>query len=424
MRSPMPKKTNSSRHRGAASLDRYWKEITVYMARSKFDYNYSRRRRRRKRHNWLFEILVAVFAIILLICAYAGKINPSSFFAAPFLTLAYMPMLLLVPVVLLVSALCRRWIAVLTVILAFVATLPVFRLYVPLNNVEELPPVPADTTLLLKVMTYNVLSFNYNEPQEGITPSSTMKLILDANPDVVLIQEGNPNGLSWSEIPSIQPYINQVNARYPYCYSGVEGLNIMSKYPFTTQSIGSERHARSVLGFNRNQSAYVARAFDLRLPSGKQIRLVDFRFQSYHLSFGKNQNVRVSPDAKPAPLERMRRSFSLRNDDALTLRHAIDASPANVIVCGDMNDVPSSHVYRVVRGDDMNDAWCDVGQGYAYTFNRYNLPYRIDHVLYRGDLVAVGAERVVGGSSDHYPLMVTFDIDFSKNKTKKTNNNH
>ena len=384
------------------------------MARSKFDYN--RRRRRKKRHNWLFEILVALFAVILVLCAYAGKINPSSFFAAPFLTLAYMPMLLAAIVVHLVSLLCRRWIAVLTVIVAFVATLPVFRLYVPLNNVDELPPVPADTTLLLKVMTYNVLSFNYNEPQEGNGPSSTMKLILDANPDVVLIQEGNPNGLSWNEIPSIQPYINQVNARYPYCYNGVEGLNIMSKYPFKTQSLGNEQHHRTVLGFNRNTSAYVARAYDLDMPSGKQIRLIDFRFQSYHLSFGKNLNVRISPDAKPAPLERMRRSFGLRNDDALTVRQAIDASPANVIVCGDMNDVPSSHVYRVVCGDDMHDAWCDAGRGYAYTFNRYNLPYRIDHILYRGDLAAVGAERIAGGSSDHYPLMVTFDIDFSKNQ--------
>ena len=387
------------------------------MARSTFDYN--RRRRRKKRHNWLFEILVALFALILVICAYAGKINPSSFFAAPFLTLAYMPMLLLVPIVFLISALCRRWIAVLTVIVAFVATLPVFKLYVPLNNAEELPPMPADTTLLLKVMTYNVLSFNYNEPDKAAAPSPTMKLILDANPDVVLIQEGNPSGISWNEIPAIQPYINQVNARYPYCYNGVEGLNIMSKYPFTARSIGQEQYTRTVLGFSRNQSAYVARAFDLQLPSGKQLRLLNFRFQSYHLSFGKNQNVRISPDAKPAPLERMRRSFGLRNDDALTVRKAIDASPANVIVCGDMNDVPTSHVYRVVRGEDMRDAWSETGRGYAYTFNRHNLPYRIDHIMYRGDLEAVAAQRLEGGSSDHYPLMVTFDIDVTKDKTKQ-----
>lgn len=380
------------------------------MAISTYDYNI-RRRRRKQRVIRRFEILTAVFAVLLIVCAYAGKIDPRSFFPAPFLTLAYIPMLLVALLVLVWAMLCRRWLAVLTLVVAFVATLPVFRLYVPLNSPDNAPPVPADTTMLLKVMTYNVLSFNYNEPKIGGSPSSTMKLILDNNPDVAVLQEGSPNGVTWEETPSVKPYLNQVKARYPYCYFGVEGLNIMSKYPFTAQSLGEEQHTRSVLGFNRNQTAYLARAFDLQLPSGKQLRIVDFRLQSYHLSFGKNQNVRISPDVKPAPLERMRRSFGLRGDDADALRQAIDASPANVIVCGDMNDVPTSYVYRTIRGDDLNDAWNDVGNGYAYTFNRHNLPYRIDHILYRGAINAVAAKRLKGGSSDHYPLMVTFDID-------------
>ena len=110
----------------------------------------------------------------------------------------------------------------------------------------------------------------------------------------------------------------------------------------------------------------------------------------------------------------MRRSFQLRNEDARALRRFIDASPANLIVCGDMNDVPSSHVYRVIRGNDLADAWVEVGNGYAHTFNRHHLPFRIDHILYRGDLVAVGAERPKGGTSDHYPLMATFDIDIKE----------
>lgn len=384
------------------------------MSHSTFDNNY--RRRRRKRHNWLFEILAAVFAVILIFCAYAGKIDSQSFVGAPFMTLAYMPLLYVLLFLLILAVVFRRWLALLTLVLGFVVTLPVFRLYVPMNNVEDMPPMPADSTLLLKVMTYNVLSYNYNEPHEGDSASATMKLILDANPDVVIIQEGNPNGIGWNEIPSIQPYINQVNTRYPYCYSGVEGLNIMSKFPFTARSLGEDQQTRTVLGFNRNQSAYLARAFDLQLPSGKQLRLIDFRLQSYHLSFGKNLNVRISPDVKPSALERMRRSFQLRNEDARALRRFIDASPANLIVCGDMNDVPSSHVYRVIRGNDLADAWVEVGNGYAHTFNRHHLPFRIDHILYRGDLVAVGAERPKGGTSDHYPLMVTFDIDITNHK--------
>ena len=372
------------------------------------------RHRRRKRKNWTYEILVAIIAVLLVCCAYAGKIDPQSFFLAPFLGLAFMPMLLLIALALIVALIWRRWLAVATVIVALIAIAPVLKLFLPLNSSDDAPPVPADPAMMLKVMTYNVLGFNYNEPDLNAEPSATMRLILDANPDVVLLQEGTPGGVEWEEITSIVPYMNEIKQKYPYCYYGSEGLNIMSRYPFTTQSLGEPRDERSPLGYNRNNVSYLARAFDLQLPSGKQLRLVDFRLQSYHLSFGKNKNVRVSPDVKPSRMERMRRSFALRGENAAELRKLIDESPANVIVCGDMNDITASHVYRVIKGEDLHDAWADAGNGYSYTYNRFGLLYRIDHILYRGAVRALEAHRLAGGSSDHYPLMVTFDIDIKE----------
>lgn len=372
------------------------------------------RHRRRKRKNWTFEIVVAIIAVLLVCCAYAGKIDPQNFFLAPFLGLAFMPMLLLIALALLGALIWRRWLAVATVIVALIATAPVLKLFLPLNSSDEAPPVPADPAMMIKVMTYNVLAFNYNEPNLNAEPSATMRLILDANPDVVLLQEGTPGGVEWEEIPSIVPYMNEIKQKYPYCYYGSEGLNIMSRYPFTTQSLGEPRHERSPLGYNRNNVSYLARAYDLQLPSGKQLRLVDFRLQSYHLSFGKNKNVRVSPDVKPSRMERMRRSFALRGENAAELRKLIDESPANLIVCGDMNDITASHVYRVIKGGDLHDAWADAGNGYSYTYNRFGLLYRIDHILYRGAIRALDAHRLAGGSSDHYPLMATFDIDIKE----------
>ena len=367
--------------------------------------------RRKKKKNWTFEIIMLVVGILLVCCAYAGEIDPVKFFPAPFMTLAFMPMLLLVLALVVVALLFRRWMALPILGVALLASLPVIKVFSPMNTSENALPVPADPSLVFKVMTYNVLSFNYNEPDSAAKPSKTMRLILDANPDVVLMQEGSANVEDWSKIPSLAPFENEIKSRYPYRFYSIEGLNIMSKYPFTTQTIGEPQTNRTPLGYKRNETSYLARAYDLQLPNGKQLRLVDFRFQSYHPSFGKNMNVRLSPYSRPAPLERMRRSFALRSNDAAALRKALDDSPANLIVCGDMNDVPSSHVYRVLRGNDLNDAWADAGRGYAYTYNRFNLRFRIDHVFYRGDVRALHAERLVGGSSDHYPLVVSFDID-------------
>ena len=242
-----------------------------------------------------------------------------------------------------------------------------------------------------------------------------MKLILDADPDVVMLQEGGAAGVSWMEIPSLQPYIERIKTQFPYTYSSAEGLNLLSKFPFTTMTLGEPQYTRTVLGYNRETDYYLARAYDVQLPTGKQLRFIDFRLQSYHLNFGKNMNIRISPDVKPVPLERMKRAFSLRSGHAQTIRKAIDESPRNVIICGDMNDVTSSNVYRIIKGDDMTDAWAQVGHGYAYTFNRHHLPFRIDHILYRGDLQALDAQRLKGGSSDHYPLLVTFDLNPTEN---------
>ena len=371
------------------------------------------RNRRKKPINRTFEVVVAVLAVLLVCCAYAGAIDPQRFILAPFLGLAFMPILVLLALALICALIWRRWIAVAVVIVSLMATAPIIKLFMPLNSSDEAPPVPADPTMILKVMTYNVLSFNYNEPNLSAEPSATMRLILDANPDVVLLQEGTPGGVEFEGITSIVPYLGEIKKKYPYCYYGNEGLNLMSKYPFTTQLLGMPQHERSPLGYNRNGLSYLARAFDLQLPSGKQIRLVDFRLQSYHLSFGKNQVVRVSPDVKPSRLERMRRSFALRDENATALRKAIDDSPANLIVCGDMNDITASHVYRVICGNDLKDAWAEAGNGYAYTYNRFGLCYRIDHILYRGAIRAIDAERLKGGSSDHYPIMVTFDMDIN-----------
>lgn len=376
--------------------------------------------RRKKKVNYTFEVICIIAGVLMICCAYSGALDPRSFLLAPFMTLSFMPLLVLVLLLLLAAVLWRRWLALLIILVSLIAALPTIKLFSPMNTSENALPVPADTTLILKVMTYNVLAFNYNESNLKDQPSQSMRMILDANPDVVVLQEACANGVEWSEIPSLKPYMEEIDAKYPYVYLGNEGLSLMSKYPFTTIPLGEPQYARSPLGFIRDQSSYLARAFDLELPIGKQLRIVDFRFQSYHLNFGRGMNVRISPESKPSPMERMRRSFALRSDNAAALRKAIDVCPANVIVCGDMNDVPSSHVYRILRGHDLRDAWSDSGRGYAYTYNRHGLRYRIDQVFYRGDIRPLHADRLVGGSSDHYPVLVSFDIDNAPKPKPKT----
>ena len=79
-----------------------------------------------------------------------------------------------------------------------------------------------------------------------------------------------------------------------------------------------------------------------------------------------------------------------------------------MIVCGDFNDTPGSYSYRTVRGDDMRDAYLDCAFGPAITYHDNRFYFKIDHVLYRGNLRAVDIERGRIDASDHYPLLATF----------------
>ena len=142
------------------------------MKRSTYDRN---RRRKKKRHYGALEIVATIIAIIMIACAFAGKIDPKSFFPAPFMVLAFIPLVILSLVLFVVSVFWRRWLSMLIIFVSLLITLPTIKVFMPMNTIEDALPMPADTTLTLKVMTYNVLAFNYHEPDLNSKPSETMK---------------------------------------------------------------------------------------------------------------------------------------------------------------------------------------------------------------------------------------------------------
>ena len=79
------------------------------------------------------------------------------------------------------------------------------------------------------------------------------------------------------------------------------------------------------------------------------------------------------------------------------------------IVCGDMNDVPSSFVYRRLRGD-YNDAFLSLGKGLGNTFHEGIYNFRIDYIFFNnfvdGHLFSV--DKI--NKSDHYPILFKFEL--------------
>lgn len=108
-------------------------------------------------------------------------------------------------------------------------------------------------------------------------------------------------------------------------------------------------------------------------------------------------------------LSKLSQAFKLRAQQVRMLREQIDSlGYRNVIIAGDFNDIPGCYAMRVLAGDDFSSAFRRAGRGPTITYHVNRFYFNIDHVLYRGDMKAVGYRRGACRSSDHYPVEVTF----------------
>ena len=81
-----------------------------------------------------------------------------------------------------------------------------------------------------------------------------------------------------------------------------------------------------------------------------------------------------------------------------------------MLICGDLNDTPSSYTYQVLsRG--MKDSFKKAGNGLIGNTFRGNLPsFRIDYILFDKKFEAYNYEKINISLSDHYPISVFINI--------------
>ncbi|MDE7510540.1 MAG: endonuclease/exonuclease/phosphatase family protein, partial [Muribaculaceae bacterium] len=81
------------------------------------------------------------------------------------------------------------------------------------------------------------------------------------------------------------------------------------------------------------------------------------------------------------------------------------------VICGDFNDVPASWTYRLFLKEGFKDAYCATNFFPTYTFYPHGFYFHLDQMLYRGDIRPLGVDRLDIRTSDHLPLLATFEVD-------------
>jgi endonuclease/exonuclease/phosphatase family metal-dependent hydrolase len=98
-----------------------------------------------------------------------------------------------------------------------------------------------------------------------------------------------------------------------------------------------------------------------------------------------------------------------RGLEADIISSIISQSEKPLVLCGDLNDIPSSYVYFKIR-NHLKDVFLEKGFGLGKTYRNTIAILRIDYIFHNEKIQLLGYDKYDIPYSDHEPLMANFTI--------------
>lgn len=350
--------------------------------------------------NRLLVFFVSILAIAGFICMFLCVISPfispnfwvfTSYFGLAFWFILGFNLLILICLIFLKA---KKWI--LLPLIALIIAIPSFkRSY----SIKQKTTEPGN----IKVMTYNVCHFsdvtsdkNHNSKQDIID------IINAQNPDIVCMQESG----QWND-KTAKDFAEKINCKY-YAFNNVKhnGNVFFSKYPLFKDDFTDKCDANTT---------YVVRGVDAG-GLGKFylecVHLQSFMITNDEIEYINDARIydRKSDAIGKSVFFKLKEGFEGRTADTKDLVENLPVNGMPIVVCGDFNDTPMSYTYRRMRKAGMNDAFLEVGTGLGKTYCGKLPLLRIDYFWHNDYIVPMTYERVKKKLSDHYPIIMTFNV--------------
>lgn len=362
----------------------------------------------------IIKPILRIAALVVSICiyaltifaAYGGRFDTDFFTIPAVLTLA-LPYFAIASLLITIAWFaCGRIFAGGLGVLAIIASWGPVSSAAPLSGSKK----PTGGAQTFTVMSYNIIH-GWDLENKSQSGNRTLEYIINSGVDIVAIQELRK--LDNTEIPNLTPELeSRLRKAYPFIVGDPSlDMKVFSKYPVVFEK-----------GYN-----YIDGSFDPKRYTfykidinGRKLTLIDVHLMSFMLSaadcdavtgIGSVGGVKKSINVLRGEVyDKLKRGFKKRKNDALILRKTIDRMKGATIICGDFNDVPESYAYRLLKGDDLKDAYVETGFGPMVTYNRHAFWFHLDQVLYRGPLRALSVRKGDIKSSDHYPIIAEFEF--------------
>lgn len=357
-----------------------------------------------KRRNTFFQgfskLLTGICGIIALLsaflCALCPFINPSTFVWTAFFGLGFWIIFFANIIILIVLIILKSRRTLLIPIVALIFSIPGFIKSYSFGKSN-------DTDAQIKVMTYNVGVFrNYKDKSSTVTEvkKSLVNFIKKHNPDVICLQESG----KWPK-NTAQAFSKEIGYKY-YSYNTKNGNSYFSKYKIEAVDIFKDENINRFadikkININKNESFY----------------LVNCHFNSFGISkeeieyINDTKNIVKDSDTYgKSVIYKLKRGFERRTQSTDLLLNNLPEETLPLIICGDFNDTPLSYTYSQMSSKGLKDAFITNSRGIGKTYCGALPLLRIDYFWYNDYIEVVDYKRIKQTTSDHYPLIMSFNM--------------
>ena len=260
---------------------------------------------------------------------------------------------------------------------------------------------------VLRIMTWNVQDF-VNLTKKSDVRAKMLHIIAQKKPDILCLQEFTDIEGSKRKV-SVRKELDSLG--YAYCFFSndqvivkkndavtIRGSAIFSKHPFTDSGRINIR----------NDDKYENLIYAGINVNGKSLRIYTTHLASFEL-YGDTTNVNkdvyeITYDRKRAIQYKLREIEQLHQEEAKIIHREMSKTSLPVVYCGDMNAVPSSYTYHLLK-NNLQDAFLEKGAGIGATFYKILPMLRIDYCLADKRLKIISCTVIDQKLSDHYPVI-------------------
>lgn len=345
-----------------------------------------------------FTTIAAVFILLSLL---ASIVDPRTCWWLAFFGLAYSPLLIVNTIF------CLYWLLrfnklVFIPLLSILVGWPILVNSVNIRSASSEGPKKSPD--YLRLMTYNVHSFQGVGNGAKPTRTQILQLINEQQPDVLCIPEffSRKKG----EFAMVDSLKKTLNTSYFYRFTVDDvnydgnGLAAFSKFPIINKGIisfGDQNSTNQCIFIDIKKANRIVRVYAVHLQS------IRFMPEDYEVIDSAAKAKESSMHSYRRILAKLKSAFLKRSEQVYLVKNHAAKSPYPFIIAGDFNDTPASFaVNKMASG--LKNAFREKGTGFCTTYNGDFPNFQIDYILAHPDFNVITYKVFKKKLSDHYPV--------------------